>query len=80
MTVDAAREQQMREMVDRDVEHMLEQHPVKQTLAVLQLLGRMLDRNYDQMLVTIDDADFSMLEEYLPEALDTEYKPPLNGA
>ena len=66
MNVTPARELEMREMVDRDVEHMLEQHPVNQTIKVLQLLERMLERNHDH-LVTIDDADFSMLEEYLPE-------------
>ncbi len=64
--VDDAREKEMRDMVDRDVEHMLESHPAKQTLEVLKLLNRMLDRNLEDFVV-LDDADFSMLEDYLPE-------------
>jgi hypothetical protein len=78
MKVDAAREQEMREMVDRDAEHMLDQHPVKQTLEVLKLLGRMIEHNSDH-LVTIDDADFSMLEEYLPPVA-REYEAPAEDA
>lgn len=66
MKIDAAREQEMRDMVARDIEHALEQHPVKQTLQVLELLERMLKRNDDPDTVVIDDADFSMLEEFLP--------------
>lgn len=73
MKVDDARDKEMREMVDRDVEHMLEQHPVKQTLDVLKLMERMLSRNIEDFVV-IDDADFNMLEEYLPavEEVETE--------
>jgi len=66
MKVDDARDKEMRDMVDRDAEHMLEEHPVKQTLKVLHLLERMLKRNPEDFVV-LDDADFQMLEEYLPE-------------
>src|SRR6185436_339559 len=71
MTVTPAREQEMREMVERDVDHMAEGHPVQETLKVLRLLERMLVRNHDH-LVTIDDADFSLLEKYLPELSPVE--------
>jgi hypothetical protein len=57
---------------------MLDQHPVKQTLEVLKLLGRMIEHNSDH-LVTIDDADFSMLEEYLPPVA-REYEAPAEDA
>jgi hypothetical protein len=65
MKIDDARDKEMRDMVDRDAEHMLEQHPGKQTLDVLRLLDRMLTRNLEDFVV-LDDADFSMLEEFLP--------------
>lgn len=66
MKVDDARDKEMREMIDRDAEHMTGQHPGQQTLKVLELLDRMIKRNDDTHYVTIDDADFNMLEEYLP--------------
>lgn len=66
MKVDDARDKEMREMIDRDAEHMTGQHPGQQTLKVLELLERMVKRNDDTHYVTIDDADFNMLEEHLP--------------
>jgi len=66
MKVDDARDKEMREMIDRDAEHMTGQHPGQQTLKVLELLDRMIKRNDDTHYVTIDDADFNMLEEHLP--------------
>lgn len=65
MKVDDARDKEMREMIDRDAEHMTGQHPGQQTLKVLELLERMVKRT-DYIYVVIDDADFNMLEEYLP--------------
>ena len=65
MKVDDARDKEMREMIDRDAEHMTGQHPGQQTLKVLELLERMVKRT-DDIYVVIDDADFNMLEEYLP--------------
>lgn len=65
MKVDDARDKEMREMIDRDAEHMTGQHPGQQTLKVLELLDRMIKRN-EYIYVVIDDADFNMLEEYLP--------------
>jgi len=65
MKVDDARDKEMREMIDRDAEHMTGQHPGQQTLKVLELLERMVKRT-DDIYVVIDDADFNMLEEHLP--------------
>jgi hypothetical protein len=65
--VNAAREAEMREMVARDVEHMMTQHPGNEMLQVLN--------NYVDMLayhrgddVVIDDSDFSLLKSHLPPA------------
>ena len=65
MKVDDARDKEMREIIDRDAEHMTGQHPGQQTLKVLELLERMVKRT-DDIYVVIDDADFNMLEEHLP--------------
>lgn len=65
MKIDDARDKEMRDMIDRDAEHMTGQHPGQQTLKVLELLERMVKRT-DDIYVVIDDADFNMLEEYLP--------------
>jgi hypothetical protein len=62
-----AREQEMREMTDRDIEHMMKSHP---GVEVAQQLA-----NYVDMLayhkgdeVVLDDGDFSLLQPYLPAA------------
>lgn len=59
--------QEMHDMVDRDLEHMMPRHPLVQTIDVLKNLNTMLDYNKDNEVV-IDDQDFHLLAEHLPKA------------
>jgi hypothetical protein len=65
------REQEMREMVDRDIEHMMKSHP---GVEVAQQLT-----NYIDMLayhkgddVVLDDGDFFLLKPHLPAAAENK--------
>lgn len=66
VNVDAAREKEMREMVDRDIEHMMEQHPSVNKLEVLLTYSQMLDKN-ESAATTLDLQDFYLLKDYLPK-------------
>lgn len=59
--------QKMNEMVDRDLDHMMEQHPGQEHLDHCKNLLAMLDHT-DDPEVAIDDADFRVLRTHL-EAL-----------
>ena len=65
LVVDAAREQEMRDMVDRDVDHMMEKQAGKQTVEVLKNFIDMLAYHKGEDIV-IDDNDFHLLKAYLP--------------
>lgn len=66
LNVDAAREKEMREMVDRDIEHVMGGHPSVNRLEVLLTYSQMLDRN-ESGTTTIDEQDFFLLKDYLPK-------------
>lgn len=66
VTVDAAREKEMREMTDRDVAHVMEKHPSVERLEILLLYQQMLDRN-DSCTVVLDVQDFYLLKDHLPK-------------
>ena len=66
LLVNDERRQEMREMTDRDVEHMMSQHPGHQTVEVLKNFTDML--NYHQGdEITIDDSDFHLIKAHLPK-------------
>jgi len=69
--IDAAREAEMREMVDRDINHMFEKHPAKDTLDVLSNFGDMLNYHSGDDIV-IDDQDFHLLKDHLPAPFSEE--------
>lgn len=58
--------EEMRAMVERDLEHMMPNHPSVQTMEVLQNMDEMLDFNSDPF-ITIDDQDFHLLKGHLPK-------------
>lgn len=64
LLVDEARKKEMREMVARDVEHMMQRHAGFQTLDVLKNFTDMLAYHQGDDIV-IDDQDFHLLKEYL---------------
>lgn len=65
--VDAAREKEMREMTDRDVEHMMQRHQGVGLLVVLNNFIEMLAYHQGDDIV-IDDSDFNLLKPYLATA------------
>jgi D-hexose-6-phosphate mutarotase len=65
--VDENRKREMREMVDRDLEHMMEQHPGVELLQVLNNFVDMLAYHREDK-ITIDDQDFNLLKPHLPAA------------
>ncbi len=67
LDVNEAREKEMREMVDRDLEHMMEKHPAHETVSVLKNFVDMLAYHHGDTIV-IDDQDFHLLKEHLPTA------------
>lgn len=67
LDVNAARLQEMKEMVERDVDHTMGRHPANETLEVLKNFSDML--SFHQAAdVVIDDQDFHLLKKHLPEA------------
>jgi len=67
LDVNDARKQEMREMAERDVAHMLEQHPVNETLQVMKNFVDMLAFHRGDDIV-IDDQDFALIKDHLPKA------------
>lgn len=67
LDVTAARLQEMKEMVERDVEHAMQSHPGVETLLILNNYGDMLNFHTDSSIV-IDDQDFHLLKPHLPGA------------
>ena len=65
LTVDDARRKEMQEMVDRDIEHMMEQHPANDAIRVFENHLAMINYTTDAALV-LDDQDFHMLHKHLP--------------
>lgn len=65
LDVNEARKTEMREMVERDVEHMMGQHPANEMLQVLNNYVDMLAYHRGDDIV-IDDRDFSLLKSHLP--------------
>lgn len=65
LDVTPAREKEMREMVDRDLEHIMESHPLKDRLQVLEMQSKMLlyTKEFD---VALDEQDFHVLHKHLP--------------
>jgi hypothetical protein len=64
--VDENRKREMREMVDRDLEHMMKQHPGVELLQVLNNFVDMLAYHREDK-ITIDDQDFNLLKPHLPK-------------
>lgn len=67
LDVNAARLQEMKDMVERDVAHSMSRHPANDTLEVLKNFSDMLSFHQDSGVV-IDDQDFHLLKKHLPEA------------
>lgn len=57
----------MKNMADTDAGHMMEQHPGKTQLFHLNRMQAMLNYTKDDDVV-LDDSDFGLLQEHLPEA------------
>lgn len=68
--VNNVRKQEMRDMVDRDVEHMMSKHPGHETVAILKNFADMLAYHREDM-ITIDDTDFHILKDHLPARVGT---------
>lgn len=64
--------QNMNDMVDRDMDHMMESHPAKHVMEVHQNLLAMLDYTDEIEAVIIDDQDFRLLRPYLPVRVEAE--------
>lgn len=63
--VNDARKQEMREMVDRDVQHAMLSHPANELLQVLNNFVDMLAYHRGDDIV-IDDQDFNLIKTHLP--------------
>lgn len=65
--VDENRMREMREMVDRDVQHAMLSHPANELLQVLNNFVDMLAYHKGDDIV-IDDQDFNLIKTHLPTA------------
>lgn len=67
LDVNAARLQEMKDMVERDVEHAMQLHSGNETLLILQNYSDMLNFHTESSIV-IDDQDFHLIKPHLPGA------------
>ncbi len=69
--VNDALKQEMREMAQRDTDHMMHRHPGHETMEVLKNYIDLLAYHKGD-LVNLDDQDFALLKEHLPKAPPAE--------
>ena len=59
--------EEMRSMTERDVEHMMSEHPAVEVREYIDVMLKMLDYNDPDEEVVLDTEDFKLLGKHLPK-------------